>query len=83
MRRQGQRAAAHGVAHQLIAARTVDIAPSFDVRPVPPVLHHFINGQFLSGSYPWPVNTEVNRIDRQSGMPWETLKLQMMGSKAP
>ncbi len=71
------------VAHQLIAARTVDIAPSFDVRPVPPVLHHFINGQFLSGSYPWPVNTEVNRIDRQSGIPWETLKLQMMGSKAP
>lgn len=71
------------VAHQLIAARSVDIAPSFDVRPVPPVLHHFINGQFVSGSYPWPVNTEVNRIDRQSGIPWETLKLQMMGSKAP
>jgi hypothetical protein len=47
------------------------------------VLHHFINGQFVSGSYPWPVNTEVNRIDRQSGIPWETLKLQMMGSKAP
>ncbi len=71
------------VAHQLIAARTIDIAPSFDVRPVPPVLHHFIDGQFVSGSYPWPVNTEVNRIDRQSGIPWETLKLQMMGSKAP
>ena len=74
---------AGSVAHQLIAARSVDIAPSFEVKPSPPVLHHFVNGQFVSGSYPWPINAEVNRIDRQSGIPWETLKLQMMGSKAP
>lgn len=71
------------VAHQLLADRGMDIAPSFDVRPAPPVLHHFINGQFVSGSYAWPVNTEVNRIDKQSGIRWDTLKLQMMGSKAP
>jgi 3',5'-cyclic AMP phosphodiesterase CpdA len=71
------------VAHQLIAARDMDIAPSFASRPVPPVLHHFIDGQFVSGSYPWPLQTDAHRIDKQSGIPWERLKLQMMGSKAP
>lgn len=71
------------VAHQLIAARNMDIAPSFVPQPVPPVLHHFIDGQFVSGSYPWPRDTEENRIDKQSGIPWEQLKKQMMGSKAP
>jgi 3',5'-cyclic AMP phosphodiesterase CpdA len=71
------------VAHQLVAARDMDIAPSFVARPVPPVLHHFIDGQFVSGSYPWPSETEENRIDKQSGIPWEKLKKQMMGFKAP
>ncbi len=71
------------VAHQLIAARNMDIAPSFESRPVPPVLHHFIDGQFVSGSYPWPLHTEENRIDKSSGIPWNELKKQMMGSKAP
>ena len=71
------------VAHQLIAARDMDIAPSFEPQPVPPVLHHFIDGQFVSGSYPWPVTTEENRIDRQAGIPWEKLKHQMMGVKSP
>jgi 3',5'-cyclic AMP phosphodiesterase CpdA len=71
------------VAHQLIAARNMDIAPSFAAQAVPPVLHHFIDGQFVSGSYPWPLETEENRIDRQSGIPWDKLKKQMMGSKAP
>ena len=71
------------VAHQLIAARGMDIAPSFVAEPVPPVLHHFIEDHFVSGSYPWPLTTEENRIDKQSGIPWETLKKQMMGSKAP
>ncbi len=61
----------------------MDIAPSFESRPVPPVLHHFIDGQFVSGSYPWPLHTEENRIDKSSGIPWNELKKQMMGSKAP
>lgn len=71
------------VAHQLIAARNMDIAPSFEAHAVPPVLHHFIDGHFLSGSCPWPQHTEENRIDKQSGIPWAELKKQMMGSKAP
>jgi len=71
------------VAHQLIAARDMDIAPSFESRAVPPVLHHFIDGQFVSGSYPWPRHTDEKRIDRQSGIPWPELKKQMMGFKAP
>jgi 3',5'-cyclic AMP phosphodiesterase CpdA len=71
------------VAHQLIAARAMDIAPSFVPNSVAPVLHHFIDGQFVSGSCPWPLHTEDNRIDKQSGIPWDKLKLQMMGSKAP
>jgi len=71
------------VAHQLIAARNLDIAPSFEAHSVAPVLHQFLDGHFLSGSYPWPRHTEENRIDKQSGIPWEKLKLQMMGSKAP
>jgi hypothetical protein len=71
------------VAHQLIAARDMDIAPSFASRPVPPVLHHFIDGQFVSGSYPWPLHTPDKRIDKLSGIPWDTLKRQMMGAKAP
>lgn len=71
------------VAHQLIAARNMDIAPSFESHSVPPVLHHFIDGQFVSGSYPWPRHVEDHRIDKSSGIPWDQLKHQMMGSKAP
>lgn len=71
------------VAHQLIAARHMDVAPSFESRAVPPVLHHFIDGQFVSGTYPWPRHVEEKRIDKQSGIPWSELKKQMMGSKAP
>lgn len=74
---------AGSVAHQLLAARNIDIAPSSQAYAVPPVLHSMIDGQFVSGSYPWPRETADSRIDKLSGIRWEDLKQQMMGSKAP
>lgn len=74
---------AGSTAHQLVAARGVDIAPSFDTGSIPPVLHHFLDGSFLSGSMPWPLDAEEKRIDRESGIDWEELKTEMKGSKAP
>ena len=47
---------AGSTAHQLIGARGMDIAPSFDPGSTAPVLHQLINGEFLSGSHPWPAN---------------------------
>jgi 3',5'-cyclic AMP phosphodiesterase CpdA len=70
---------AGSAAHQLVAARSIDIAPSFLDQPAPPVLHHYLDGEFLSGSHPWPANTEEKRIDRESGMTWEALKNAMRG----
>jgi 3',5'-cyclic AMP phosphodiesterase CpdA len=73
---------APAVAHQLIAARGVDVAPSNVVSAAAPVLHQFIDGEFLSGSYPWPAHVEEERIDRKSGLSWNDLKAQMCGSRA-
>lgn len=70
-------------AHQLTAARGIDVAPAFETRPAAPVLHSLIEGEFVSGSYAWPADVDATRIDRSSGIPWPELKLQMMGIKAP
>jgi 3',5'-cyclic AMP phosphodiesterase CpdA len=68
------------IAHQLIAGRVDDIAPSFENARVPPVLHHFIGGQIVSGYYPWPADADAERIDKSSNMPWDELKEHMRGS---
>lgn len=68
--------------HQLIATRGLNIAPSTVNKAGLPTLHHFIDGEFLSGSQPWPENVEDQRIDRKSGLSWEKLKKAMMGSRA-
>jgi len=68
------------IAHQLIADRVLDIAPSFENAPVPPMLHHWIDGDLLSGYYPWPADVDAERIDRSSNMSWEDLKDRMRGS---
>ena len=68
--------------HQLIAARSIAIAPSSVNRPAPPVLHELINGDFLSGGYPWAADVEEKRIDKSSGKSWATLKAYMMGSRS-
>ncbi len=53
--------------HQLIASRGLNIAPSTVNRAGAPTLHHFIDGDFLSGSHPWPDRCGRQRIDRKSG----------------
>ncbi len=68
------------IAHQLIAGRVIDIAPSFDNIRIPPVLHHWLDGALLSGYYPWPDGVDAERIDRSSNMGWEDLKTHMRGS---
>ena len=68
------------IAHQLIAARVVDIAPSFDNVPVPPMLHHWFDGNLVSGYYPWPDGLDAERIDKSSNMDWKALKDRMRGS---
>jgi 3',5'-cyclic AMP phosphodiesterase CpdA len=68
------------IAHQLIAGRVVDIAPSFDPLPAPPMLHHWIDDAMVSGYYPWPVSVDAERIDKSSNMDWEDLKDRMRGS---
>jgi 3',5'-cyclic AMP phosphodiesterase CpdA len=68
------------IAHQLIAGRVIDVAPSFENRPVPPVLHHFLDGEVLSGYYAWPADADAERIDKSSNMEWEDLKRHMRGS---
>ena len=68
------------IAHQLIADRVLDIAPSFDNEPVPPMLHHWIDGDLVSGYYPWPADADAERIDRSANMSWEDLKDRMRGS---
>jgi 3',5'-cyclic AMP phosphodiesterase CpdA len=71
------------IAHQLIAARIRDIAPSFDNTRAPPVLHHWLDGELLSGDYPWPADVDAERIDRSSNMSWDELKDRMRGAKKP
>ena len=67
--------------HLLIATRGLNIAPATLNRAGPPTLHHFIDGDFLSGSHPWPDNVDDQRIDRKSGLSWEQMKKVMMGSR--
>jgi Icc protein len=71
---------AGAIAHQLIAGRVIDVAPSFDPMPVPPMLHHWIDGDFISGYYPWPDGVDAERIDKSSNMGWADLKNRMRGS---
>lgn len=73
---------AAATSHQLIATRGLCIAPSRVIAAAPSTLHHFIDGSFLSGSNPWPVDVEDNRIDKQSGLSWDELKRSMKGSRA-
>ena len=68
------------IAHQLIAGRVVDVAPSFENVRVPPMLHHWIDGDLVSGYYPWPDGVDAERIDKSSNMAWEALKDRMRGA---
>ncbi len=68
------------IAHQLIAGRVIDIAPSFDPMPVPPMLHHWLDGVMISGYYPWPDGVDAERIDKSSNTGWEELKDKMRGT---
>jgi len=67
--------------HRLIANRGIDIAPSTIIAPSSPTLHHYLDGEFLSGSHSWPEAVEETRIDKVSGLSWETLKQRMWGTK--
>lgn len=72
---------APATAHQLVATRGLTIAPAaIDVAGTP-VLHHFIDGEFVSGSNRWPANVDDIRIDKKSGISWHKLKQSMMGSR--
>jgi predicted phosphohydrolase len=71
---------AGATAHLLIAARGYDVAPASVNVAAAPVLHHFLEGEFLSGSYPWPATVEETRIDKASGIEWGALKTIMRGS---
>lgn len=71
------------IAHQLIAGRGPDIAPSFDNVRVPPVLHQWLDGDIISGYYPWPDGVDAERIDKSSNMPWDELKERMRGAMKP
>lgn len=73
---------APATSHQLIASRGLTIAPSTILRAAWPTLHHFIDGNFLSGSNQWPENVEDERIDKKSGLSWQALKKAMMGSRS-
>jgi Icc protein len=73
---------APATSHQLIATRALKIAPSTIIAAAAPTLHHFIDGDFLSGSNPWPVNVEESRIDKASGRSWDELKKSMMGNRS-
>lgn len=72
---------AGATAHQLVATRGLNIAPATIVAPAAPTLHHFIDGDFVSGSNLWPENISNARIDKKSGRSWEDLKRSMMGSR--
>lgn len=72
---------AAATAHQLIATRGLNIAPVAVVAAASPTLHHFIDGDFVSGSNSWPANIENDRIDKKSGRSWEDLKKSMLGSR--
>jgi hypothetical protein len=71
------------IAHQLIAGRVIDEAPSFLNETVPPVLHQWLDGDLVSGYYPWPADVDAERIDRSSGLTWKALKDRMRGAMKP
>ena len=71
------------IAHQLIACRGEDIAPSFDNVRVPPMLHQWLDGELVSGYYPWPDGVDAERIDKSSNMAWDELKRRMRGAMKP
>lgn len=73
---------ASATSHQLIATRGINIAPATVIEAAAPTLHQFIDGEFLSGSNPWPANVDDERIDKKSGLSWDVLKKNMMGSRA-
>ncbi len=73
---------APATSHQLIASRGLTIAPSTVIVAAAPTLHHYIDGEFLSGSNPWPADVEDKRIDKESGLSWDELKKSMVGSRA-
>ena len=73
---------APSTSHQLVGSRGINIAPSALVVPGAPVLHQFIDGEFLSGSNAWPPDIEDRRIDITSGLSWDHLKKKMMGSRS-
>lgn len=73
---------APATSHQLIGTRALEIAPSTIITAAAPTLHHFIDGDFLSGSNPWPANVEDSRIDKSSGLSWDELKKAMKGSRS-
>jgi 3',5'-cyclic AMP phosphodiesterase CpdA len=68
------------IAHQLIAGRVHDIAPAFENSRVPPMLHHWLDGDIVSGYYPWPDGVNAERIDKSANMEWEDLKDHMRGA---
>jgi len=72
---------APATAHQLVATRGLKIAPATVIAAAIPTLHHYIDGEFISGSNHWPANVESERIDIKSGRSWEDLKKSMMGSR--
>lgn len=72
---------APAISHQLIASRGLTVAPSTFNVAAAPTLHHYIDGDFLSGSNPWPADVEDKRIDKESGLSWEELKNAMKGSR--
>ena len=69
-------------AHQLVGTRGLNIAPATVIAAAIPTLHHFIDGEFVSGSNQWPANVENERIDIKSGRSWEDLKKSMKGSRS-
>lgn len=71
---------AGSTAHQLIAARVHDRAPSFDPQRAPLVMHHWLGDSFVSGSNPWPQWVDNRRIDEESGVEWSELKDRMRGT---
>lgn len=73
---------APATAHQLVSTRGLNIAPATVIAAATPTLHHFIDGEFVSGSNRWPANVEEERIDIKSGRSWEDLKKSMMGSRS-
>jgi hypothetical protein len=73
---------AAATAHQLVATRGLNIAPATIIAAAPPTLHHYVDGDFVSGSNRWPANVPDERIDKKSGRTWEDLKKSMMGSRS-